>query len=85
MRSEFTPSASAAKFGSTRWRSTGRATRRMSSGATVEPPGEQRGGLRAEDQRLARARTGAPAHVLPHEIGRASGESGRVARASAAA
>ena len=45
---------------STRWRSTGSATARMSSSdATLRPSSSARA-LRAEQQRLSRARTGAP-------------------------
>ena len=62
-----TPSASAAKFASTRWRSTGSATRRMSSGATVARPARKRVRLGAEDQRLTGARARAPAHGALHE------------------
>ena len=72
IRSTLIPSASAAKLGSTRWRSTGSATRLMSFGRHGESSGEQRVRFGAEDERLSGARTGAPAHVALHEIRRAS-------------
>ena len=62
------PSASAWKFTSSRWRSTGSATRVTSSGAGTGAAVEQRRGFGAEEQRLARARADAPAHPVLHRL-----------------
>ena len=71
MRSTPTPSASAAKFGSTRCRSTGSATRLMSFGETARRPASSACAFAPRIERLPRARPGAPAHVALHELRRA--------------
>ena len=61
------PSASAWKFTTTRWLSTGTAIAFTSSKSGTARAVHRRARLGAEDEVLRRARAGAPAHVLLHE------------------
>ena len=61
------PSASALKFVTSRWRSTGNATCSDVVEPGVEPALQRRPGLRPQHEVLACPRTGAPGHVIADE------------------